>query len=101
MQRVVFLSATGRDLAEYRQAVIDHLAKLDHFLCDAQENFGARYRCKNVIAGPDPAIQSGVPSVRGDGRDVRGMGPRIRSGDDGLGLVGHGFIGRSSFFLYT
>jgi len=42
MHRVVFLSSTGKGLRAYRQAVIDHLARLDLFLCDAQENFGAR-----------------------------------------------------------
>jgi tetratricopeptide (TPR) repeat protein len=42
MRRVVFLSSTGNDLREYRAAVIAHLATLDHFQCDAMENFGAR-----------------------------------------------------------
>lgn len=42
MRRTVFLSSTGRDLNEYREAVIAHLAKLDHFHCDAMEHFGAR-----------------------------------------------------------
>ena len=52
MRRVVFLSSTGKDLARYRRAVIDHLEKLDHFLCDAQENFGARDACAARVAPP-------------------------------------------------
>lgn len=42
MRLVVFLSSTGADLAEHRRAVIDNLAGHDHFICDAQEQFGAR-----------------------------------------------------------
>ncbi len=65
MRRVVFLSSTGKDLHDYREAVIAHLAKLDHFLCDAQENFGAR-------------DASAVPFCR----------ERVRDADIYVGLIG-------------
>jgi hypothetical protein len=38
----VFLSSTSRDLADYREAVLDVIAKLDDFQTIAMENFGAR-----------------------------------------------------------
>jgi tetratricopeptide (TPR) repeat protein len=38
----VFLSSTGKDLEEYRNAIINHMRPLDGFYCDASENFGAR-----------------------------------------------------------
>ncbi|MGF1619631.1 MAG: tetratricopeptide repeat protein [Rhodomicrobiaceae bacterium] len=66
MRRVVFLSSTGKDLHTYRQAVIDHLAKLDHFECDAMEHFGAR-------------DASAIPFCR----------ERVRRADIYVGLIGH------------
>jgi len=66
MHRVVFLSSTGKDLRAYRQAVIDHLARLDHFLCDAQENFGAR-----------------------DAGAIAFCRERVRRADIFVGLIGH------------
>jgi len=66
MHRIVFLSSTGKDLRAYRQAVIDHLARLDHFLCDAQENFGAR-----------------------DAGAIDFCRKRVRRADIFVGLIGH------------
>jgi len=66
MHRIVFLSSTGKDLRDYRQAVIDHLARLDHFLCDAQEHFGAR-----------------------DAGAIAFCRERVRKADIFVGLIGH------------
>lgn len=38
MHRIVFLGSTGKDLRNYRRAVIDHLSTLDHYLCEAPED---------------------------------------------------------------
>lgn len=38
----VFLSSTGADLADYREAVMERLQGSDHIDCDGMENFGAR-----------------------------------------------------------
>ena len=65
MRRVVFLSSTGKDLHDYREAVIAHLAKLDHFVCDPMEHFGAR-------------DASAVPFCR----------KRVRAADIYVGLIG-------------
>jgi protein O-GlcNAc transferase len=65
MRRTVFLSSTGRDLYEYREAVIAHLARLDHFQCDAMEHFGAR-----------------------DAGSVAFCSERVRNADIYVGLIG-------------
>jgi tetratricopeptide (TPR) repeat protein len=38
----VFLSSTGKDLAPFRQALMERLKRSDHIRCDGMENFGAR-----------------------------------------------------------
>src|SRR5262245_14342473 len=58
MRRTVFLSSTGKDLHDYREAVIARLARLDHFHCDAMEHFGARDAgsvafCRERVRGAD------------------------------------------------
>jgi hypothetical protein len=65
MRRTVFLSSTGKDLHEYREAVIAHLARLDHFHCDAMEHFGAH------DAGP-----------------IKFCRKRVRAADIYVGLIG-------------
>lgn len=40
--KTVFLSSTGKDLAEYRQAVADAINGLDGYKCVRMEDFGAR-----------------------------------------------------------
>src|SRR5512133_3925144 len=42
--RKAFLSSTGKDLAEYRQAVFDAINGLDGWKCVRMEDFGARPR---------------------------------------------------------
>ena len=44
MARKAFLSSTGKDLAEYRQAVFEAINGLDVWKCVHMEDFGARAR---------------------------------------------------------
>ena len=66
MPHKVILSSTSKDLAAYREAVLDAVAKLDGFVSIAMENFGAR----------------AAAAVDFDNR-------RVRESDVFVGLMGH------------